>query len=259
MIDAAAIKSPNRRRDCPLVLKFRSRKEFQVIGISIGAFGYISLVTFGSRWTPSTRRRRSRRAGGPNRCELLAIGHRARSNNTRKPRPCPLFLFTSPAVPNAPRIFRPRQRFTAIPCKTFTNVNARGGGGGEVCILRKKYVARRANLNRPCSVNVNARSSRIPSSLCALEASNCLGATNTVSKFDRKLLQLDFSFLSYFLSVVNPRRSNFPRIWSFREFMYRQTLRTARRASFNASSFREGTAHLYSYRLNANRLRIIAL
>ena len=39
MIDAVAIKSQNRRRDCPAILKFRSRKEFQVIGISVGDSG----------------------------------------------------------------------------------------------------------------------------------------------------------------------------------------------------------------------------
>jgi len=39
MINAVAIKSPNRRRNCPAILKFRSRKKFQVIGISIGDSG----------------------------------------------------------------------------------------------------------------------------------------------------------------------------------------------------------------------------
>lgn len=62
--------------NCPVVLKFRSRKKFQVIGITIGEFGCISLVTFGSR---------SDVRGGQDE-QMRTIGNRtsARSNNTRR-------------------------------------------------------------------------------------------------------------------------------------------------------------------------------
>lgn len=118
MIDAVAIKSPNRRRDCPSArFKIPLTKGISSYWYQHRRFGYISLVTFGSRWTPCTQR-----AGGPNRCELLAIGHRARSNNTRKPVRVPFVSFYIPPRCRMLALsFGPRQRFTAIPCKTFTN------------------------------------------------------------------------------------------------------------------------------------------
>lgn len=133
MINAVAIKSPNRQRDCPPVLKFRSRKEISSYWYQHRKFGYISLVTFGSRWTSSIRRRCSRRAGGLNRCELLAIGHRARSNNTRKPVRALCFFLHPPRCRMLAVSFRSRQRFTAIPCKSFTNTRGWGMHFEKIC------------------------------------------------------------------------------------------------------------------------------
>lgn len=93
-------------------------------------FGYISLVTFGSRWTPSTRRRRSRRAGGPNRCELLAIGHRARSNNTRKPVRALCFFLHPPGAGCSP--FYLSVLDSVLPRFHVKLLRIRGG---EICIL----------------------------------------------------------------------------------------------------------------------------
>lgn len=72
MIDAVAIKSPNRRWDCPSVhFKIPLTKGISSYWYQHRRFGYISLVTFGSRWTPSTRR-----------CQQLPEGRRTEQMRT---------------------------------------------------------------------------------------------------------------------------------------------------------------------------------
>lgn len=118
--------------NCAVVLKFRSRKKFQVIGISIGESGYISLVTFGSRSDV--------RGGQTGRADAnywqSDIG--ARSNNTRGSPSAPLFLFTS-SVPDVRCIsfgLPPRFHVKLLQIRD------------EVCVLWKKIC--RGNLNRLC-------------------------------------------------------------------------------------------------------------